>query len=53
MSILPLSKEPQPDEAEFNAFFPSPFSLKQFTNPTSGLEGADYPQPYPAHAASW
>lgn len=46
MNILPLSKEPQPDEAEFNAFFPSPFSLKQFTSPKSGLEGADYPKPY-------
>ena len=46
MNILPLSKEPQPDQAEFNAFFPSPFSLKQFTSPTSGLEGADYPRPY-------
>ncbi|RAI59761.1 glyoxalase III HchA [Roseicella frigidaeris] len=46
MNILPLSKEPQPDEAEFNAFFPSPFSLKQFTSPKSDLAGADYPQPY-------
>lgn len=46
MNILPLSKEPQSDKAEFNAFFPSPFSLEQFTKPTSGLEGADYPQPY-------
>ncbi len=46
MNILPLSKTPQPDEAEFNAFFPSPFSLQQFTKPTSGLEGADYPKPY-------
>lgn len=46
MNILPLSKDPQPDEAEFNAFFPSKFSLKQFTSPKSDLEGADYPQPY-------
>ena len=46
MNILPLSKEPQPDNAEFNAFFPSPFSLKQFTTPRSDLKGADYPQPY-------
>ena len=46
MNILPLSNEPQPDEAEFNAFFPSPFSLKQFTSPTSGLEGAGYSRPY-------
>ena len=46
MTILPSSKEPQPDAAEFNAFFPSAFSLGQFTSPKSGLEGADYPQPY-------
>lgn len=46
MSIFPLSKEPQPDEAEFNAFFPSKFSLSQFTSSKSDLEGADYPQPY-------
>ena len=46
MSILPLSKDPQPDEAEFNAFFPSKFALGQFTSSKSGLEDADYPQPY-------
>lgn len=46
MSILPLSKEPQPDEAEFNAFFPSKFALGKFTSPKSELEGAEYPKPY-------
>lgn len=46
MSILPLSKEPQPDEAEFNAFFPSKFSLSQFTSAKSDLDGAEYPHPY-------
>lgn len=46
MGILPLSKEPQPDKAEYNAFFPSPFSLEQFTSSMSGLEGADYPRRY-------
>ncbi|KHJ53647.1 chaperone protein HchA [Aureimonas altamirensis] len=46
MHILPLSKDPQPDEAEFNAFFPSKFSLKEFTSPKSDLEGADYAAPY-------
>jgi molecular chaperone Hsp31 and glyoxalase 3 len=46
MHILPLSKEPKPDEAEFNAFFPSPFSLNQFTSPKSNMEGAYYPQLY-------
>lgn len=46
MSILPLSKDPQPDETEFNAFFPSKFSLSQFTSAKSDLEDADYPKPY-------
>ena len=46
MSILPLSKQPQPDEAELNAYFPSKFALGQFTSPRSNLEGAEYPQPY-------
>ena len=41
-----LSKQPQVDEAEFNAFFPSKFSLSQFTSPKSNLDGADYAQPY-------
>lgn len=26
--------------------FPSPYSLSQFTSPTSDLSGADYPRPY-------
>lgn len=39
-------KRPAPDPAEDNAFFPSPFSLSQFTSPKSNLSGADYPAPY-------
>ena len=39
-------RKPQPDPAEENAFFPSPYSLSQFTAPKSDLSGADYPQPY-------
>lgn len=39
-------KRPQPDPAEDNAFFPSPYSLGQFTAPKSNLSGADYPNPY-------
>ena len=46
MNILPLSKDPQPDKAEFNAFFPSKFALGQYTSPKSDLEDADYPQSY-------
>ena len=39
-------KQPQPDPAEDNAFFPSRYSLSQFTSPKSDLSGADYPNPY-------
>lgn len=39
-------KRPAPDPAEDNAFFPSPYSLEQFTSPRSDLEGADYPNAY-------
>ncbi len=39
-------KRPTPDVAEDNAFFPSPYSLSQFTAPKSNLSGADYPNPY-------
>ena len=39
-------RKPQPDPAEKNAFFPSRYSLSQFTSPKSDLSAADYPQPY-------
>jgi molecular chaperone Hsp31 and glyoxalase 3 len=39
-------KRPTPDPAEDNAFFPSPYSLSQFTSPKSNLSDADYPNPY-------
>lgn len=39
-------RRPTPDLAEDNAFFPSPYSLRQFTSPKSDLNGADYPKPY-------
>lgn len=43
---LTLDKQPQPDPAELNAFFPSPYSLSQFTSPKSDLSGADYAKTY-------
>ena len=46
MSILPFSKEPEADKAEYNAFFPSNYALGQYTSSVSNLEGAHYPQPY-------
>lgn len=39
-------RRPTPDSAEDNAFFPSPYSLNQFTSKKSDLSGADYPSPY-------
>lgn len=39
-------KRPTADPAENNAFFPSPYSLGQFTSAKSDLAGADYPNPY-------
>ena len=39
-------KRPSPDPAEDNAFFPSPYSLSQFTSPKSDLSDADYPNAY-------
>ena len=37
---------PTPDMAEDNAFFPSPYSLSQFTSQKSNLSDADYVNPY-------
>ena len=39
-------RRPAPDPAEDNAFFPSPYSLSQFTSPKSDLGGAEYPDAY-------
>ena len=44
-------KRPTPDPAEDNAFFPSPYSLSQFTSPKSNLSGANYPSAY--KGGSW
>ena len=39
-------KQPVRDPAEDDAFFPSPYSLSQFTSPKSNLDDADYPNAY-------
>lgn len=39
-------KKPQPDPAEEGAFFPSAYSLSQFTTEKSDLADADYASPY-------
>lgn len=41
-----LSKDPVPDPAEYNAFFPSAYSLSQYIAPKSDFGDADYPNPY-------
>ncbi|EML2224039.1 TPA: protein deglycase HchA [Klebsiella aerogenes] len=41
-----ISKQPQVDHAEENAFFPSAYSLSQFTSAVSDLSGADYTRRY-------
>ncbi|MGN8115412.1 glyoxalase III HchA [Labrys sp. 22185] len=39
-------RHPTPDRAEENAFFPSPYSLSQFTSAKSDLGDAHYPDAY-------
>lgn len=41
-----LSKEPAPDQAEDNAFFPSPYSLSQYTQPKTDFEGVNHEGAY-------
>ncbi|MGO9252032.1 MAG: glyoxalase III HchA [Mycobacterium sp.] len=46
-----LSKEPAPDPAEDNAFFPSPYSLGQYTSPKTDFDGVRHKGAYTA--GSW
>lgn len=39
-------KIPSPDPAENNAYFPSPYSLSQYTSSKTDFDGAHYPNPY-------
>lgn len=41
-----LSKEPTPDSAEDNAFFPSPYSLSQYTSPKTNFDGVRHKDAY-------
>ncbi len=43
MTTVMNDKHPTPDPAEDNAFFPSAYSLSQFTASKSDLSGAHYP----------
>ncbi|TDL11763.1 protein deglycase HchA [Mycolicibacterium obuense] len=40
------SREPRPDEAEDNAFFPSPYSLTQYVPPRSDFDGVEHEGAY-------
>ena len=39
-------RNPTPDRAEDNAFFPSPYSLSQYTSAKTDYDGTTYSQPY-------
>lgn len=41
-----LSRQPDPDPAEDNAFFPSPYSLSQYTASKTDYDGTDFDEPY-------
>ncbi len=41
-----LSKTPVADRAEYNAFFPSSYSLSQYTAPKTDFDGLKFDQPY-------
>ncbi|RFD67401.1 glyoxalase III HchA [Staphylococcus pasteuri] len=41
-----LSKVPTPDKAEDNAFFPSPYSLSQYTAPKTDFDGVKHKNAY-------
>ncbi|HEX4220851.1 MAG TPA: glyoxalase III HchA [Pseudonocardiaceae bacterium] len=42
-----LSRNPRPDEAEDNAFFPSPYSLSVYTSPRTNFDGVRHQGAYP------
>ncbi len=39
-------RNPTPDTAEENAFFPSPYSLTKYTSSKTDFDGTTYPNPY-------
>lgn len=41
-----LSRQPVPDRAEYNAFFPSEYSLSQYTAPKTDFDGVKFTQAY-------
>ncbi len=49
MAQTSQDRNPTPDLAEDNAFFPSPYSLSQYTASKTDFDGTDYPTPYIGH----
>lgn len=49
MAQTSQDRNPSPDLAEDNAFFPSPYSLSQYTASKTDFDGTDYPTPYIGH----
>ena len=47
-----LSKDPRPDDAEDQAFFPSPYSLSQYTSPKTDFDGVQHTGAYTAGTAN-
>lgn len=41
-----LAKTPVPDRAEYEAYFPSAYSLSQYTSPVSDFDGVKFEKPY-------
>lgn len=41
-----LSKDPTPDQAEDNAFFPSAYSLSRYTSPKTNFDGVRHSGAY-------
>lgn len=41
-----LSREPSPDPAQEDGFFPSPYSLSQYTSSKTDYDGTDFDKPY-------
>lgn len=41
------SENPAPDRAEWNAYFPSDYSLSVYTSPTTDFRGCGPPRPHP------
>lgn len=41
-----MSRDPTPDRAEHNAYFPSPYSLSQYTSSKTDFDGTEYSDPY-------